>query len=159
VLVRRIVADGHEVASHGYDHTRIHHFTPERFRADVTRTKKILEDITGVPVRGYRAPSYSINGRNLWALDVLAETGHVYSSSIYPIPPIWRHAEAPRFPFRSAKEFSNSRNDDRWAFNFPCGAVATSGCSVCCVSLDARGVNVDRQRAVLFPSREVAQPG
>ncbi|MCM2312889.1 MAG: DUF3473 domain-containing protein, partial [Steroidobacteraceae bacterium] len=98
---RRIVADGHEVASHGYDHTRVHRFTPEQFRADVIRTKSILEDIAGVPVRGYRAPSYSINGRNLWALDVLQETGHVYSSSIYPIRhDLYGMPEAPRFPFR-----------------------------------------------------------
>lgn len=100
-LVRRIVADGHELASHGYDHTRVHQFTAEQFRADVTRTKAILEDLGGVAVRGYRAPSYSINGRNLWALDVLQETGHVYSSSIYPIHhDLYGMPEAPRFPFR-----------------------------------------------------------
>jgi polysaccharide deacetylase family protein (PEP-CTERM system associated) len=100
-LVRRIVADGHELASHGYDHTRLHQFTAEQFRADVVRTKGILEDLGGVQVRGYRAPSYSINGRNLWALDVLLETGHVYSSSIYPIRhDLYGMPEAPRFPFR-----------------------------------------------------------
>lgn len=100
-LVRRIVADGHELASHGYDHTRVHQFTPAQFRADVIRTKSILEGITGVAVRGYRAPSYSINSRNLWALDVLAETGHAYSSSIYPIRhDLYGMPEAPRFPFR-----------------------------------------------------------
>ena len=100
-LVRRIVAEGHELASHGYDHTRVHLFTPEQFREDVSRTKGILEDISGVTVRGYRAPSYSINGRNLWALEVLAETGHVYSSSIYPIRhDLYGMPEAPRFPFR-----------------------------------------------------------
>ena len=65
------------------------------------RTKAILEDIAGVAVRGYRAPSYSINARNLWALDVLAETGHQYSSSIYPIRhDLYGMPEAPRFPFR-----------------------------------------------------------
>jgi polysaccharide deacetylase family protein (PEP-CTERM system associated) len=100
-LVRRIVAEGHELASHGYDHTRLHQFTSEQFRADVVRTKAILEDIGGVQVRGYRAPSYSINGKNLWALDVLQETGHVYSSSIYPIRhDLYGMPEAPRFPFR-----------------------------------------------------------
>jgi polysaccharide deacetylase family protein (PEP-CTERM system associated) len=100
-LVRRIVAAGHELASHGYDHASVQGFTPEQFREDVTRTKAILEDISGVIVRGYRAPSYSINGRNLWALDVLAETGHLYSSSIYPIRhDLYGMPEAPRFPFR-----------------------------------------------------------
>ena len=100
-LVRRIVAEGHELASHGYDHTRVHQLDPAQFRADVVRTRAILEDIGGVAVRGYRAPSYSINGRNLWALDVLQETGHAYSSSIYPIRhDLYGMPEAPRFPFR-----------------------------------------------------------
>ena len=100
-LVRRIVADGHELASHGYDHTRVHQFTPEQFRADVVKTKAILEDVGAVAIRGYRAPSYSINAKNLWALDVLQETGHVYSSSIYPIRhDLYGMPEAPRFPFR-----------------------------------------------------------
>jgi polysaccharide deacetylase family protein (PEP-CTERM system associated) len=100
-LVHRIVGEGHELASHGYDHTRIHHFTTEQFRADVIRTKGILEAIGGVRVQGYRAPSYSINGKNLWALDVLQDTGHIYSSSIYPIRhDLYGMPEAPRFPFR-----------------------------------------------------------
>jgi polysaccharide deacetylase family protein (PEP-CTERM system associated) len=100
-LIRRIVAEGHELASHGYDHARVHNFSPEQFREDVTRTKRILEDLGGVAVRGYRAPSYSINAKNLWALDVLQETGHVYSSSIYPIRhDLYGMPEAPRFPFR-----------------------------------------------------------
>lgn len=100
-LVRRIVAEGHELASHGYDHTRLYGFTPEQFRADVIKTKAILEDLAGTPVRGYRAPSYSIDSRNLWALDVLKETGHVYSSSIYPIVhDLYGMPDAPRFPFR-----------------------------------------------------------
>ena len=100
-LVRRIVAEGHELASHGYDHTRLYDFTPERLRDDVTRTKRLLEDIAGVEVRGYRAPSYSIDARNLWALDVLQQTGHRYSSSIYPIRhDLYGMPEAPRFPFQ-----------------------------------------------------------
>jgi polysaccharide deacetylase family protein (PEP-CTERM system associated) len=100
-LVRRIVAEGHELASHGYDHTRVITMDPARFREDVTRTKGILEDIGGVAIRGYRAPSYSIGADNLWALDVLQETGHLYSSSIYPIRhDLYGMPEAPRFAFR-----------------------------------------------------------
>jgi polysaccharide deacetylase family protein (PEP-CTERM system associated) len=100
-LVRRIVGEGHELASHGYDHTRVIYMDAARFREDVTRTKSILEDAGGVEVRGYRAPSYSIDARNLWALDVLQETGHVYSSSIYPIRhDLYGMPEAPRFAFR-----------------------------------------------------------
>ena len=100
-LVRRIVAEGHELASHGYDHTRVIYMTPEQFRADVARTKDILEDVGATSVRGYRAPSYSIVERNLWALDVLQETGHFYSSSIYPIRhDLYGMPSAPRFAFR-----------------------------------------------------------
>jgi polysaccharide deacetylase family protein (PEP-CTERM system associated) len=124
-LVRRIVAEGHELASHGYDHTRLHQFTPGQFREDVTRTRGILEDIGGVTVRGYRAPSYSINARNLWALDVLLETGHVYSSSIYPIRhDLYGMPEAPRFPFRFRPDgileipVTTVRLGER---NYPCG--------------------------------------
>ena len=100
-LVRRIVESGHEVASHGFDHTRVVHQEPAQFRADVTRTKGLLEDVTGRPVQGYRAASYSIGATNLWALDVLQETGYRYSSSIYPIRhDLYGMPDAPRFAFR-----------------------------------------------------------
>ena len=100
-LVRRIVADGHELASHGYDHTRLHHFTTEQFRADVLRTKAILEDIAGVEIRGYRAPSYSIGFEEPLDARRAAGNGNVYSSSIYPIRhDLYGMPEAPRFPFR-----------------------------------------------------------
>lgn len=100
-MVRRIVQAGHELASHGYSHVRVTQQQPEEFRADVTRTKKLLEDIGGTSVRGYRAASYSIGSKNLWALDILGETGHQYSSSIYPIRhDLYGMPEAPRFAFR-----------------------------------------------------------
>jgi polysaccharide deacetylase family protein (PEP-CTERM system associated) len=100
-LVRRIVAEGHELASHGFDHTRIHEFDRDQLRDDLLRTKALLEEIGGAAVIGYRAPSYSISARNLWALDVVHETGHVYSSSIYPIKhDLYGMPDAPRFPFR-----------------------------------------------------------
>ena len=100
-LVRRVIAQGHELASHGWSHVRVVQQRPEEFRADVTRTRALLEDIGGVPVIGYRAASYSIGRDNLWALDVLHETGHRYSSSIYPIHhDLYGMPEAPRFPFR-----------------------------------------------------------
>jgi polysaccharide deacetylase family protein (PEP-CTERM system associated) len=100
-LIHRMVRDGHELASHGYDHTRATELDRAAFREDVVRTKGILEDAAGVEVRGYRAPSYSIGSRNLWALDVLHEAGHAYSSSIYPIRhDLYGMPEAPRFAFR-----------------------------------------------------------
>src|SRR5262249_21335848 len=100
-LIKRIVADGHELASHGYQHVRADAQTLTEFHADLTRTKAILEDLGGVPVRGYRAATFSIGARNPWAFEVLAEAGYTYSSSVNPI----RHdlygaeGDAPRGPF------------------------------------------------------------
>lgn len=84
-LIRDIVARGHEVASHGYEHAKVFDQSPAAFREDCRRTKKILEDIAGAPVRGYRAAGFSIDQRTPWAYDILAEEGHVYSSSSHPI--------------------------------------------------------------------------
>jgi len=100
-LIRAIVAGGHELACHGYDHRRVSDQTPEAFRADVRRAKGVLEDVGGVPVFGYRAASYSIGRDNLWALEILQETGFRYSSSIYPVRhDLYGMPEAPRFAFR-----------------------------------------------------------
>lgn len=100
-VVRRIVDNGHELASHGYGHQRASDLDEAAFRADIVTAKQLLEDIAGHEVRGYRAPSFSIGERNLWAFDCLAEAGYRYSSSIYPI----RHdhygmPDAPRFAHR-----------------------------------------------------------
>lgn len=100
-LVKQIVDAGHELASHGYDHIRVVQQTPEQFRQDITRTKQLLEDISGQAVIGYRAASYSIGSGNLWALEELGDAGYQYSSSIYPIKhDLYGMPEAPRFPFR-----------------------------------------------------------
>lgn len=100
-LIGRIVADGHELASHGYSHVRATRQTPAEFRDDVIRTKALLEDLGGVAVRGYRAASYSIGAGNLWALAELEQAGYHYSSSIYPIRhDLYGMPEAPRFAFR-----------------------------------------------------------
>ena len=100
-LLQRIAAEGHEVASHGFSHVRATQQTPDAFRADVTRTRTLLEQTAGVPVRGYRAASFSIGRDNLWALDVLREVGYEYSSSIYPVRhDLYGMPEAPRFAFR-----------------------------------------------------------
>ncbi|HEX8406038.1 MAG TPA: XrtA system polysaccharide deacetylase [Duganella sp.] len=100
-LVRRIVAGGHELASHGYAHRRASEQTPADFSHDVTLSKNLLEQLSGQMVNGYRAPSFSIAAGNLWALDSLQAAGYRYSSSIYPI----RHdhygmPDAPRFASR-----------------------------------------------------------
>ena len=84
-LVREIFTNGHEVASHGYDHALVYKLSPEEFRQDLRRAKATLEDVTNRPVLGYRAPSYSITAKSLWALDILIDEGFVYDSSIFPI--------------------------------------------------------------------------
>jgi polysaccharide deacetylase family protein (PEP-CTERM system associated) len=101
-VVRSIVGAGHELASHGYSHVRATEQSEREFREDVTRTKAMLEDLSGVAVNGYRATSYSINRRNLWALDELQRAGYRYSSSIYPIRhDLYGMPDAPRFAFRT----------------------------------------------------------
>ena len=99
-LVRRIVDAGHELGSHGWSHVRVIHQHRNEFRQDVDRTKKFLEDTGGQAVHGYRAASYSIGRDNLWALDALRESGHRYSSSVFPIRhDLYGMPEAPRFAF------------------------------------------------------------
>jgi polysaccharide deacetylase family protein (PEP-CTERM system associated) len=100
-LIRRIVQEGHELASHGMEHRQVHTQTPDEFRADVRQTKAILEDIGGTRISGYRAASFSITKKTFWAFDVLAEEGYRYSSSIYPVQhDLYGIPDAPRFAFR-----------------------------------------------------------
>jgi polysaccharide deacetylase family protein (PEP-CTERM system associated) len=99
-LIRRIVAAGHELASHGYGHAPVHSLDAAGFRDDLVRAKAILEDAGGVTVQGYRAPTFSIGPRTPWAYAVLEATGHRYSSSIFPIRhDLYGEPDAPRFPF------------------------------------------------------------
>ena len=100
-LVRKIVSEGHELASHGFSHQRASDQEESAFYADISSAKRILEDISGVGVRGYRAPSFSIGTGNRWAFECIRRAGYDYSSSIYPI----RHdhygmPDAPRFVHR-----------------------------------------------------------
>lgn len=84
-LIREIVARGHESASHGYSHQLVYKQTPAEFRTETEKSKRILEDITQQPIVGYRAASYSITRQSLWALDILAELGFEWDSSIFPV--------------------------------------------------------------------------
>ena len=100
-LMRRIADAGHEIASHGYDHARVFTFDRTQFAEDIRTARTILEDAAGVPVTGYRAPSFSIDQRTPWAYLELAEQGYAYSSSVAPVAHDhygWR--EAPRFAFK-----------------------------------------------------------
>jgi polysaccharide deacetylase family protein (PEP-CTERM system associated) len=100
-LVREIARGGHEIASHGQAHQLVFEQTPAEFREDIRRAKATLESLSGSAVRGYRAPSYSVTARSLWALDAMLEEGYEYDASIFPI----RHDRygipgAPRHPYR-----------------------------------------------------------
>lgn len=99
-LIREVHQQGYEIASHGYDHRAVYDMSPVEFREDVRKSKKILEDICGFEIIGYRAPSYSITKKSLWALEILAEEGYRYDSSIFPIyHDRYGIPDAPRFPF------------------------------------------------------------
>ena len=100
-LVRDIADAGHEVACHSWAHRRLHRLTPDEFRQDLRWARAALEDASGLPVVGYRAPTFSVTRETAWAVDVLAEEGFRYDSSVFPV----RHdrygvPQAPRFPFR-----------------------------------------------------------
>lgn len=125
-LLAKIVAAGHELASHGQNHVRVGEQSPEEFRLDIRGAKHLLEDLAGVSIRGYRAASFSIGQETLWAHDILAEEGYAYSSSIYPIHhDLYGMPDAPRHAFRVREgldfleiPISTLRFAGR---NFPCG--------------------------------------
>jgi len=82
-LIKDLADQGHEIASHGYGHELVTTQTPEEFRQDVRKAKDILENLTGIPINGYRAPSFSITAKTSWALQILVEEGYLYDSSMY----------------------------------------------------------------------------
>ena len=100
-LMQRIAAAGHEIASHGYDHARVFMLSPDQFRDDLERSRKLLEDSSGLKVIGYRAPSFSIDQRTPWAHEILAEQGYAYSCSVAPINhDHYGWAGSPRFAWK-----------------------------------------------------------
>ena len=104
-VVREIRARGHEIACHGYGHQLIYRIGPQAFREDIRRAKGVLEGITGVAVRGYRAPTYSITKESLWAFDTLIEAGFSYDSSVFPVyHDTYGMPDAPRFPYTVRRE-------------------------------------------------------
>ncbi len=101
-VVRAIVEQGHELASHGYGHHRIQELSKAAFKEDIVRAKGLLEQLGGVAIKGYRAPSFSISTSTLWAFDEIAEAGYHYSSSVYPVKhDLYGIPDAPRFPYRA----------------------------------------------------------
>jgi polysaccharide deacetylase family protein (PEP-CTERM system associated) len=125
-MVRRIVDAGHELASHGSEHRRADSQSRAEFLSDVSRAKALLEDVGGCPVKGYRAPSFSVMRDNLWVMDALAESGYRYSSSTYPIAhDNYGIPEAPRFafhPLAGSPFLEIPVTSLRWlGRNWPCG--------------------------------------
>ena len=121
-LVREVVERGHEPACHSYWHRLIYSLEPEEFREDTVRAKDVIEQAGGSEVTGYRAPSYSVTRKSLWALDVLAECGFRYDSSIFPV----RHdtygiPDAPRSPFRLETKGGELVEYPLTTFRFPVG--------------------------------------
>jgi polysaccharide deacetylase family protein (PEP-CTERM system associated) len=97
-LVRKISDAGHELACHSYAHRRVFSLQPEEFRSDLRRARSLIEDAAGVRVVGYRAPTFSILRRSIWALEILADEGFLYDSSIFPIRhDLYGYPEFPRF--------------------------------------------------------------
>lgn len=110
-LVRKIAAAGHEIASHGYAHQLVYNQTPKAFREDIRHSKLLLEDIIGQQVVGYRAPSWSITKKSLWALAILEEEGFRFDSSIFPFQNfLYGIDKAPRFPFPASHYNPQAKN-------------------------------------------------
>jgi polysaccharide deacetylase family protein (PEP-CTERM system associated) len=156
LLVRRIVGEGHELASHGWAHFRADQHSPEAFRADIRRTKATLEGIAGVAVNGYRAASFSIGRGNRWAFAILEEEGYAYSSSVYPVRhDLYGMPEAPRFPFHpivghAFREFPIT-SVVRLGRNWPCGGGGWFRLLPYAISAAAiRAVHADDRRACIF---------
>jgi polysaccharide deacetylase family protein (PEP-CTERM system associated) len=125
-LIQEIDRQGHEIASHGYRHRHIQEQTPREFREDVRSARSVIEKIIGKPVYGYRAPTYSITERSLWALRILVEEGYRYDSSIFPIRhDLYGIPSAPRTPFLiSSIQVQPERLDSMRLTAIPNGAFA-----------------------------------
>lgn len=154
-MIQRIVDQGHELASHGWEHIRVTNQNREQFQKDISRTRKLLEDMSGQQVTGYRAASYSINGDNIWALDELAEAGYLYSSSIAPVNhDLYGMPDAPRFKFQAA---------DGRLLEIPITTVSIAGKNINCAGggwfrlfpygfskWAIRRINVEENQAAVF---------
>jgi polysaccharide deacetylase family protein (PEP-CTERM system associated) len=123
-LIRRMIRDGHEVASHSWEHRRVHHFTSRQFLDDVRASKDALEQAGGAPVVGFRAPTFSITRETSWAIDVLCEAGIRYDSSIFPVHhDRYGVPDAPRSPFMV-------RGHEHELLEFPLLTLRLFGCNL-----------------------------
>ncbi len=119
-LVETIYKAGHEVASHGFDHSMITEMTPEAFRLDIRKSKAILEGITGTPVNGYRAPTFSITEKTSWAHEILLQEGYSYSSSVFPV---WHDRYGwPKFG-NDPRQMASGKNGEIWEIPLTVGSI------------------------------------
>jgi len=125
ILIRTIFNEGHEISSHGFNHRMVYHQSKDAFREDIMKTQSILEDITGIKIKGYRAPTFSINNKSLWALNILCEQGYKYDSSIFPI----KHN---RYGIPSAKRFPHTieLNSKSNITEFPPSTISLCGSNI-----------------------------
>jgi polysaccharide deacetylase family protein (PEP-CTERM system associated) len=152
-VVKAIAGAGHEVASHGWEHRRVTDLTPDEFRTSVRRSKQLLEQMVGAPVLGYRAPSYSIVAGREWALDVLAEEGYRYDSSLFPVrrpgygyaaggrDPHWLERAAGRlaeFPPATWRVLGANLPAAGGAYSRRCANAKRVACPVCSISIRGR---------------------
>ncbi|TAJ98314.1 MAG: DUF3473 domain-containing protein [Candidatus Manganitrophaceae bacterium] len=124
-VVLAIHKEGHEIASHGYRHRLLYNMSREEFRQDTERSKGLLEDLCGVPVVGYRAPSYSIIQETLWSIDILRDLGFEYDSSIFPI-----HHDRYGIPHASRFPYFHSLSEGRKLLEFPLSTIRLFGRNV-----------------------------
>ena len=119
-LVETIYKAGHEIASHGFDHTMITEMTPEAFRQDIRKSKAILEGITGTSVNGYRAPTFSITEKTSWAYEILLQEGYSYSSSVFPV---WHDRYGwPKFG-NDPRRMASDKNGEIWEIPLTVGSI------------------------------------
>ena len=153
-LIRRITDVGHELASHGFSHQRAFEQSPAEFFEDLTRSKQVLEDIAGVPVLGYRAPSFSIGESNPWAFECLLRAGYRYSSSVYPVKhDHYGFPDSPRFPYSTASGLLEIpiTTTRVWGRNLPAGGGGYFRLAPYALSRWAiKRVNVMEQKPAVF---------
>jgi polysaccharide deacetylase family protein (PEP-CTERM system associated) len=119
-LVEKISKAGHEIASHGFDHTMITEMTPESFRQDIRKSKTILEGIIGTSINGYRAPTFSINEKTSWAYEILLQEGYSYSSSVFPV---WHDRYGwPKFG-NDLRQMASGKNGEIWEIPLTVGSI------------------------------------
>lgn len=156
-LIREIAAAGHEIGTHGHSHSFVYRLTPAEFQAEITRCVGVLEDLTGKPVLGHRAPFFSITSEALWAFDVLVECGIRYDSSVFPVLN-YRYGirDAPRWPYEieCAHGTLTEAPVSTWAFgkrNLPVAGGAYFRIYPYALTRAAfRSINKERRAAVFY---------